>query len=232
MSEEVKKTGRPVTKKVETKVEDTTTDVVIEDKEKEALKLQNEQMAEMLKQMQEQLLALQANIQPQVVTPVSTSSLVGKKIKCINLMNNPVNISTEPDGQGRTHSFDKYGDTKLIKFDELADIVSAYPNTMASGAIFIANKEAVIELGLEDDYENIHTKEVLDEAVYLRRDSDVDIIIGLNEVMRDSILIRVAELMNANETMDFNRLRRIKDATGKDVEEIATDLKENPIKMI
>ena len=228
MSEEVKKAGRLATKKVE----DTTTDVVIEDKEKDALKLQNEQLAEMLKQMQEQMKALQSNIQPQVITPLSTSSLVGKKIKCINLMNNPVNVSTEPDGQGRAHSFEKYGDTKLIKFDELADIVSAYPNTMASGAIFIANKDAVAELGLEDEYENIHSKDVLDEVVYLRRDSDADIVIGLSDGMRESVVKRIAELMNANEFMDFNRLRRIKDSTGFDIEEIAKDLKENPIKMI
>jgi ADP-ribose pyrophosphatase YjhB (NUDIX family) len=38
-------------------------------------------------------------------------------------------------------------------------------------------------------------------------------------------------LLNQNETMDFNYLRKIKDETGIDIEQIAKDLKEIEVKL-
>ncbi len=223
--------GRP--KKVE---ETTTTDeVVIENKidETDKLKAENSAMAEQMKQMQEMMAQLQAQIASptQVVVAQADKGLSGKKIKCINMMNNPLNVSTEPNGQGRVFSFDKYGDVRLIKFDDLADIVANYPNTIEKGLMLIANKEAVAELGLEDDYGDVLTKDVMDELVYLRRESDVDLFICMSAELQKSTATRIAELLNANESMDFNYLRKIKDVTGFDIEEIAKELKEFNVKM-
>lgn len=227
--------GRPP----KTKVEETTTtdEVVIENKsetnETDKLKAENSAMAEMLKQMQEQMAKMQAQISAptQLVVAQTDKGLSGKKIKCINMMNNPLNVSTEEFGQGRVYSFDKYGDIRLIKFDDLADIVANYPNTIEKGLMLIANKEAVAELGLEEDYGDIVTKDAMDELVYLRRESDVDLFICMSQELQKSTATRIAELLNANEAMDFNYLRKIKDVTGFDIEDIAKELKEFDVKM-
>lgn len=223
--------GRPSNKKTEEIIETKPTVTGVIDTEKEDLKKQNEQMAEMLKQMQEQLIKLQSA--PQVVVAQTTSNgLSGKKIKCINLMNNMLNVSTEPNGMGRVFSFDKYGDTRLINFDLLTDIVASYPNTVENGFMFIANKDAVEELGLTEEYKKIYTKDMIDELVYLRRENDVDLFIGMNKDLQESTARRIAELLNANETMDLNYLRKIKDETEIDIELIAKDLKEFDVKIV
>lgn len=213
--------GRPSTK---AKVEDTTmTDAVVEDKtivvdkEKEELKRKNDELAEMLLKLQAQVTMLATSGMPQQ----KENSLVGKKIKCINLMHNPLNVSTEPLGRGKVFEFQKYGDTKLIKFDELSDIVASYPNTMEQGLLYIANPEAVEELGLSDEYVDVVPKELLDTLVYLRRDMDVDVFVSLPRTMQDSIAVEIARLINVNETIDLNRLKKIKDETGIDIDAIS-----------
>ena len=92
-------------------------------------------MVEMQKQIEE-------NNKPQtVVVNNDNNSIRGKKVKVVNLMQNPLNLSTEPNGMGRIFTFNKYGDSKLIKFDDLADIVASYPYTMEHGLAYICDKE-------------------------------------------------------------------------------------------
>lgn len=195
---------------------------VVEDKEREELKKKNDELSEMLLKLQAQLNDVTTKMATGMISqPTKDTSLIGKKIKCINLMRNPLNVSTEPLGKGKMFEFQKYGESKLIKFDELSDIVSSYPNTMSQGLLYIANANAVEELGLSDEYENIHTKEMLDELIYLRRDMDVDVFISMPKALQKSTAVEIARLINANEAIDWNRQKSIKDATGIDFEEIA-----------
>lgn len=187
------------------------------DKEKEELKKKNDELSEMLLKMQAQLNELATSS----IGQVKETTLLGKKVKCINLMRNPLNVSTEPLGRGKMYEFSKYGETKLIKFDDLSDIVASYPNTMGQGLLYIANKDAVEELGLTDEYTDIHPKELLDEIIYLRRDMDVDIFLSLPKDLQESMAVDIARLINAKESIDLNRLRKIKDETTIDIEEIA-----------
>jgi len=218
--------GRPPKSKVE---DTTTTDAVVEnkvdetnlvDKEKEELKRKNDELTEMLLKLQAQVTLLATSGMAQQ----KESSLVGKKIKCINLMRNPLNVSTEPLGRGKVFEFQKYGDTKLIKFDELSDIVSSYPNTMGQGLLYIANPDAVAELGLSDEYVDVVPKDLLDTLLYLRRDMDVDVFVSLPKPMQESMAIEIARLINANEAIDWNRLKNIKDITGIDIDAISKTL--------
>jgi hypothetical protein len=218
--------GRPP----KVKEEITTTDVVVEnkieetiviDKEKEELKRKNDELSDLLLKLQAQVTMLATSGIPQQ----KENSLVGKKIKCINLMHNPLNVSTEPLGRGKVFEFQKYGDTKLIKFDELSDIVSSYPNTMEQGLLYIANPEAVEELGLSDEYVDVVPKDLLDTLLYLRRDMDVDVFVSLSKDMQESMAVEIAKLINLNEEIDLNRLKRIKDATGIDIDAISKAIK-------
>ena len=120
----------------------------------EQLAEQNAKMAEMQKQIEEKSVP-----QTVVVNNESSSAMRGRKIKVINLMHNPLNIATQPNGRGRVYSFRNYGDSRLIKFDDLADIVASYPYTMEHGLAYICDKEAVEELGLSDEYTKLFDKE-------------------------------------------------------------------------
>ena len=143
MAETKAKRGRPpksaITPKVEEKNTVNSQDEIIKQLMAQ-IEEQNARMAEMQKQIEN-------NNQPQtVVVNNENNSIRGKKVKVVNLMQNPLNISTEQDGNGRVYSFKNYGDSRLIKFDDLADIVASYPYTMEHGLAYICDKEVVEEL--------------------------------------------------------------------------------------
>lgn len=220
---ETKRRGRP--KKVETPVEieenkiDNSQDELIK-KLMAQLEEQNAKMAEMQKQIEN------SNKPQTVVVNNENTNMRSKKVKVVNLMQNTLNISTEPNGGGRVFTFNKYGDSRVIKFDDLADIVAAYPYTMEHGLAYICDKEVVEELGLSDEYAKLFDKERMDKVVWLREESDLDLFLGMDINLQESAAKRIAELINANERMDYNYLRTIKEKTGIDIEEIARELKD------
>lgn len=219
---ETKRRGRPpksetTPKKVEEKKTDDSQEELIK-KLMAQLEEQNTKMAEMQKQID--------NKSQTVVVNADNNAIRGKKVKVVNLMQNPLNLSTEPNGMGRIFTFNKYGDSKLIKFDDLADIVASYPYTMEHGLAYICDKEVVEELGLADDYAKLFDKERMDKVVKLREESDLDLFLGMDINLQESAARRIAELINANERMDYNYLRTIKEKTGIDIEVIAKELKE------
>ena len=223
MAETKAKRGRPPKSAITSKVEEKNTinsqDEIIKQLMAQ-IEEQNAKMAEMQKQIEN-------NNQPQtVVVNNENNSIRGKKVKVVNLMQNPLNISTEQNGNGRVYSFKNYGDSRLIKFDDLADIVASYPYTMEHGLAYICDKEVVEELGLADDYDKLFDKETMDKVVKLREESDLDLFLGMDINLQESAAKRIAELINANERMDYNYLRIIKEKTGIDIEEIARELKD------
>ena len=219
---ETKRRGRPPKSETTPKAVEKKTD---NNQQDELIKMlmaqieeQNIKMAEMQKQIE--------NKSQTVVVNSDNNTIRGKKVKVVNLMQNPLNISTEPNGGGRTYSFKNYGDSRLIKFDDLADIVASYPYTMEHGLAYICDREVVKELGLEDEYAKLFDKERMDKVVRLREESDLDLFLGMDINLQESAAKRIAELINANERMDYNYLRTIKEQTGIDIEEIAKELKE------
>ena len=182
------------------------------------LEEQNAKMAEMQKQIDSK--------SQTVVVNNENNALRGKKVKVVNLMQNTLNISTEPNGGGRVFTFNNYGDSRLIKFDDLADIVASYPYTMENGLAFICDKEVVKELGLADEYSKLFDKERMDKVIWLKDEADLGLFLGMDINLQESAARRIAELINANERMDYNYLRTIKEKTGIDIEEIAKELKE------
>ena len=231
MAEETKTTStrgrKPKAKVEEPKVEKDAIDLELEQQDN----YQSELIKQLMAKIEEQNKAMaelqsKVNNQPTFVVQ-QDNGMSGKKIKCVNLMHGIVNVSTEPNGQGRLYMFEKYGDYNMIKYDDLSDIVASYPYTMEHGLIYICDRDAVEALGLTDEYEHLYTKEVMDKLVYLREQADVDIFIGMEKNMQESTAVEIAKMMNANERMDYNYLREIKDKTGLDIEEIAKELKEN-----
>ena len=217
-------TEKPTTKKEKAttktekteKVEKSTKTV---DAEKEDLKEQNKQMAEMLKQMQAQIEQLKAESNKvQVIQTVGSS---GKKVKVINLTHCPVSVSTEGDGQGIVKTFNKYGDVLTIKFDVLSDMVANYQNTFSRGYLRILDKDVVDELSLTDEYEELYTKEMIDEIINLQTDGAVDLFINMDDTLRETTARTIAMNLKNGQVYDFNRLHRIEKETGINIEKLS-----------
>lgn len=217
-------TEKPTTKKEKATTKTEKTEKVEKptktvDTEKEDLKEQNKQMAEMLKQMQAQIEQLKAESNKvQVIQTVGSS---GKKVKVINLTHCPVSVSTEGDGQGIVKTFNKYGDVLTIKFDVLSDMVANYQNTFSRGYLRILDKDVVDELSLTDEYEELYTKEMIDEIINLQTDGAVDLFINMDDTLRETTARTIALNLKNGQVYDFNRLHRIEKETGIDIEKLS-----------
>lgn len=215
-------TEKPTTKKGKTTTKTEKTEKVAVptvDTEKEDLKEQNKQMAEMLKQMQAQIEQLKAESNKvQVIQTVGSS---GKKVKVINLAHCPVSVSTEGDGQGIVKTFNKYGDVLTIKFDVLSDMVANYQNTFSRGYLRILDKDVVDELSLTDEYEELYTKEMIDEIINLQTDGAVDLFINMDDTLRETTARTIAMNLKNGQVYDFNRLHRIEKETGINIEKLS-----------
>lgn len=222
MAESKAKRGRPpksvtTPKKVEEK------QVINQDDIIKQLMAQIEEQNKKMAEMQDKI-----DNQPQMPTIIqqTNNGLSGKKVKVVNLMHNTLNISTEPRGMGRVYTFKEYGDSRLIKYDDLADIVASYPKTMEGGFAYICDKEVVESLGLADDYQKLFDKETMDKVVKLRDESDLELFLGMDIKLQKSTAKKIAERINANEKVDYNYINVIKEKTGIDIEEISKDLKD------
>lgn len=216
-------TEKPTTKKEKATTKTEKTEKASEpktvDTEKEDLKEQNKQMAEMLKQMQAQIEQLKAESNKvQVIQTVGSS---GKKVKVINLTHCPVSVSTEGDGQGIVKTFNKYGDVLTIKFDVLSDMVANYQNTFSRGYLRILDKDVVDELSLTDEYEELYTKEMIDEIINLQTDGAVDLFVNMDDTLRETTARTIAMNLKNGQVYDFNRLHRIQKETGIDIEKLS-----------
>ena len=75
-------------------------------------------------------------------------------------------------------------------------------------------------------YEKLFDKETMDKVVWLRTESDLELFLGMANSLQESVATKIAELINANERIDYNYIKIIKDKTGIDIEEIAKDLRD------
>ena len=182
------------------------------------------QIAEQNKKMEEMQRQLASQTSQTITVEHTESQLGAKKIKCVNAYNGMLNISTEPYGQGRSFTFEKFGDTRLIRFDDLADCVASYPKTFEKGYVLIANKDAVEALGLSDDYATMFDIDTLNDVVKMNEQKHFDIFTGLDETMQKSFARDIAERINNREAVDFNLVSKIKDECNIDIQKIASDL--------
>lgn len=194
-----------------------------EDEETKRLKEENESLQKMLASMQEQITALMKQgtsaPQVQVIKDVGSS---GKKVKVMSLIHNPINVSTDVNGGGRVKSFDKYGDVRTIKFDDLSDMVSAYPNTFNKGYLYIMDNDVINELGLTDEYvSTVYSKEQVDNIVNLTNETAVNLFVGMDKDLRDSTAKAIARNLKNGKKYDYNLIHMIKTETGIDIQSIA-----------
>lgn len=233
MAETKRKAGRPKKEQseptVDVKVENNSNDELIkqlmeqvanltkqvEDAKKQADSANNEKS-----DLQQLVDALQANQRPIDKLPT--------KVKVISLLENQLNLSTQPSGQGKVYSFAKLGDAKIIRMQDLEEILSIaqYRDQAEKGYYYICNADVIEEFGLTEEYEHIFNDKVLADVETLKSDNAVDIFVGLNKTVQDSLARKMAENIANGARLDRNKLEDIRLATDIDIEKMANDFKE------
>ena len=217
------KKGRPATKtKAETKPK---TEVMENDNESETARLEK-MLAEANKAMQEmqaKMLEMQSQMNsstPNVV--VQSDSNLTRTVKVISMLASTYVLRTnaDPRERGRSYVFEKFGDVQNIRFTDMVDIVNNYTSQFEKGWAILTSKKDYEDLGIGDFYNNILTKEQIEDLICLSNDESVDIILDMDKETQEKIAELIAEKMNSGYAYDLNRIRELRDE-GLEIEEIA-----------
>lgn len=212
-------------KKTTTKTRKVKEDVVNIDYEKELKKVKEEkdEMAELIKQMKEQLDSLKNN-QPQVI--IQSNNNLSRSVKVISMLDNSYTLSTQPKCRGNIVRFEKYGDSKMVKFTDLQAILQIYGNQFEKGFAVLTSKKDYEDLGIADVYDKVINKEKMDSLLLLKDFSDVDIIIGIeDEIIFDNIIRMIANKVVEGYPYDQNIYRYLQSET--DIDEYVKSIKED-----
>ena len=206
--------------------------------------IEQNDMAKMMAQMQEQILALQkqlaestekvektdkekSDLQQLVEALKSNENTetknLPKKVKVISLVPNIYNLTTQEDGKGKAFTFKEFVQMITMKTSELEEILSiqAYRNQAEQGYFYILDKDIVEDQDLTEAYEHISNKEAIEHVMNLDSDECVDIFCGLNKDMQESLAAQIAENMAKGARLDRNRIADISMRTDIDIEKIA-----------
>lgn len=206
--------------------------------------IEQNDMAQMMAKMQEQILALQkqlaestekvektdkekSDLQQLVEALKSNENTetknLPKKVKVISLVPNIYNLTTQENGKGKAFTFKEFGQMITMKTSELEEILSiqAYRNQAEQGYFYILDKDIVEDQDLTEAYEHISNKEAIEHVMNLDSDECVDIFCGLNKDMQESLAAQIAENMANGTRLDRNRIADISMRTDIDIEKIA-----------
>ena len=201
-------------------------------------------MAQMIAKMQEQILELQKQLEKkkkkvektdkeksdlqQLVEALKSNENtetknLPKKVKVISLVPNIYNLTTQENGKGKAFTFKEFGQMITMKTSELEEILSiqAYRNQAEQGYFYILDKDIVEDQDLTEAYEHISNKEAIEHVMNLDSDECVDIFCGLNKDMQESLAAQIAENMAKGARLDRNRIADISMRTDIDIEKIA-----------
>ena len=206
--------------------------------------IEQNDMAQMIAQMQEQILALQnqlaestekaektdkekSDLQQLVEALKSNENTetknLPKKVKVISLVPNIYNLTTQENGKGKAFTFKEFGQMITMKTSELEEILSiqSYRNQAEQGYFYILDKDIVEDQDLTEAYEHISNKEAIEHVMNLDSDECVDIFCGLNKDMQESLAAQIAENMANGVRLDRNRIADISMRPDIDIEKIA-----------
>ena len=227
MAEEIKKAGRPSTKKVETTVEDKVKEVKV--------KVEKDDTADLVKSLQEQIKLMQMQMmvqnqaQPNIV--LEQNKDITRTVKVTSLVDNVLTLSTTKNGMKPCHTtkFDKYGQTKSILFTQMQQILSYHTGQFEVGKVILTSQQDYNDLGIGYIYESVAFKDKIDEIVLLKDDNAIDAIFDMNEDMQEKIVDMIARRIVSGASYDYNKIKQLKDE-GYDVEAIAEEIKNVPSK--
>ena len=88
-----------------------------------------------------------------------------RMIKVVSLCSNRLDLSQGEHGEGKVYSFSKLGTIKNIPASILDDIVSTHLSLAEKGYFYICDEDFVRDHGLEGDYENLVSADVLESLI-------------------------------------------------------------------
>lgn len=158
----------------------------------------------------------------------NTSIPLDAYIEVMSLVPYKLNLSTERLGKGRQFSFSRFGEIKRILYNDLASIFENYRTFMEQGLFYILNPKVIRKHGLDDIYEKILTKEMIEKVLNFDSKAAISLYETATDAQKEVIDSMLIKKIKDGETsdIDFNVVAKISSIGGRDIVKIANELKE------
>ena len=225
MAEELEKEKKSTRgrKKAEPKVEK-----LDDNNELEQVKKEKDELAKMLKMMQAQMESLQNQFNAQnsdnnnIV--VTQSDNITRTVKVISLVPNTYNLTTQPNGRGKSYTFNKFGDSLNIRFTDMQDILNIYGQQFESGMAILTNKKDYDDLAIGYLWDSVISKDKLDRLLELKDEESIDAILNMDKDTQERIARIIAQKIFDGVNYNYNVIRDLED-NGIEINSIVEMLK-------
>ena len=190
--------------------------------ELENTKKENKEMNDTLIALQKQLAELQNKLNEkeeskQVV--IKQNGDLTRTVKVVSLLPNVYNLATQPLGKGKLYQFKSFGDSHMIKFSDMQDILALYLNQFEKGYAVLTNKQDYEDLGIGYIYDEVMSKEKVEKLIKLENENAVDTILDMEEDMQEKIIGAIANKIAEGYSYDYNKIKKLEDA-GLEINEL------------
>jgi hypothetical protein len=184
----------------------------------------NDAILAQLKELQEQMLALQAENKALKEKQVIVSSVDNNEdeitadtdITVISQTVGKLVLSTLGNGLGTIYRFEKFGDVQDIPFGDLREIVKNKPYFAREGMYYIANEQAVKKLRLGTQYKNIIDNKTLEDLFNKDSKTVIALYKSAPPLQQEQIVGLIEDRLANKLEVDGNVLIQIGKLCGKD----------------
>lgn len=180
---------------------------------------------DLIKQMQKQIEQLQSQLteaqsQPNVV--VQSNSDITRTVKVVSMLPHTyvLSVKSNPKEKGRTYVFDKFGESKNIRFSDMVEIVNNYNSQFEKGYAILTSKKDYEDLGIGYVYDEVMNKEAVERLVSLVDDNAVDTILNMDKDTAERFVALIARKMSEGYNYDFNKIKEL-EKNGYDIDEMS-----------
>jgi len=150
-----------------------------------------------------------------------------KYIKVISLTNHQLVLTTQPNGQGKSYIFNRFGDARNIIFSDLQDVVHNQERFAREGKFYIADKHAIRVLGLELEYDKLLDRKGIESILTFDNETISSIFSSATIAQKEAIVsLLVGKIKMGGENIDLNKVDVISRVCGKNIIEMARPEKE------
>lgn len=146
-----------------------------------------------------------------------------KYIKVMSLNFGQLNLTTEPKGQGKLFSFNKFGDVWNIVYSDLANLIHNHQSFAEQGRFYIFNKQVVKNHGLVEHYNKLLTKEMIEKILDYNKDDIVNLFKNATNAQQETIINLLIKKLTVGEELDINKIDIISRLSGVDIYKIANE---------
>jgi hypothetical protein len=138
-------------------------------------------------------------------------------VKVMSLCANKLNLATRPHGQGKTFSFDRFGETKNILYSDLLEINNNQKNFLEAGYYYILDDRVIDFEGLNDIYDKILSKEQIERILSNEKDAS-ELFQKANPKQQTVIVKFIVDKIITGEDVDFNLINALSKVSKIDIQ--------------